>query len=85
MTKTIDDVLGKLNPEELNAVLMNVFEVLRKDKFFANHPKLTPGGAYHLAIDALTVHKYTPDSAHFHRSVEQQLQNGLQPFHALVN
>ena len=33
-TRTIDDVLKKLDHEELNEVLMSVFEVLRKDKFF---------------------------------------------------
>lgn len=63
-TRTIDDVLKKLDHEELNEVLMSVFEVLRKDKFFSDHPLLTPGGMYHLAIDAETVHKYTPNSAH---------------------
>lgn len=63
-TRTIDDVLKRLDHEELNEVLMSVFEVFRKDKFFSDHPILTPGGMYHLAIDAETIHKYTPDSAH---------------------
>jgi hypothetical protein len=34
-TRTIDDVLKKLDHEELNEVQMRVFEVLRKDKFFS--------------------------------------------------
>src|SRR6202034_932652 len=63
-TKTVDDLLAKLDHEEMNEVLMSIFEVLRKDKLFADHPELTPGGMYHLAIDAETIHKYTPDSAH---------------------
>ena len=63
-TRTIDDVLKRLDHEELNDVLMNVFEVLRLDKLFADHPLLTPQGMYHLAIDAETIHKYTPGSAH---------------------
>ena len=64
VTRTVDDVLKRLNHEELNEVLMSMFEILRKGKFFADHPRLTPGGMYHLAIDAECVHKYTPDSAH---------------------
>jgi hypothetical protein len=63
-SRTIDDVLNRLNPEEMNEVLMSLFEVLRKDKLFASHRELTPQGAYHLAIDAETIHKYTPESAH---------------------
>lgn len=63
-SKTIDDVLNRLDHEGMNEVLMGVFEVLRKDKFFARHPELTPNGIFHLAIDAETIHKYTSDSAH---------------------
>ncbi len=63
-TRTIDDMLNRLDHEEMNEALMSIFEVLRKDKFFASHPELTPKGAYHLAIDAETIHKYTSDSAH---------------------
>lgn len=63
-TKTIDDVLKRLDYEELNAVLAHVFESLRKKKIFSRYRHLTPAGLYHLAIDAVTIHKYTPDSAH---------------------
>jgi hypothetical protein len=63
-TRTIDDVLKKLNHAELNEVQMSVFEVLRKDKLFSDHSMLLPGNRYHLAIDAETTHKYTPGSAH---------------------
>ena len=63
-TRTIDDVFNKLNHEDLNEVLMSTFETMRKDKFFADHSELTPQGAYHLALDAEVVHKYTPESAH---------------------
>ena len=64
VTRTIDDVLKRLDCEEMNVVLMQVFEVLRKDKLFASHPELIPGRAYHLAIDAECTHKYTPNSSH---------------------
>ena len=64
VTRTIDDVLKNLDHEEMNEVLMRVFEVLKKDKLFADHPELIPRGMYHLAIDAETIHKYTPESAH---------------------
>ncbi len=63
-SKTVDDVLNRLEHEEMNEVLMGMFEVLRKDKFFVSHPQLTPSGAFHLAIDAETIHKYTPKSDH---------------------
>jgi len=63
-SKTIDDVLNRLDYEEINEVLMGVFEVLRKNKFFVSHPELTPNGIFHLAVDAETIHKYTPESAH---------------------
>lgn len=41
-----------------------MFDALRKYKFFSRHPQLIPGGAYHIAIDAVHVHTYRPDSAH---------------------
>jgi hypothetical protein len=62
--KTVDDVLANLKPTELNEVLMSVFEIVRKNKFFRNYSHLLPGKRYHLAIDAEVVHFYTPDSAH---------------------
>jgi len=64
VTKTIDDVLKNLDHEEMNEVLMRVFEILRKDKFFSDHSALIPGNKYHLAIDAESTHKYTLDSDH---------------------
>jgi hypothetical protein len=63
-SKTIDDVLNRLDHEEMNEILMGVFEVLRKDKFFTRHPGLTPNGTFHLAVDGETIHKYTPESDH---------------------
>lgn len=63
-TRAIDDVLKRLNYEEINEVQMSLFDGLRKDKLFSNHSMLTPGGEYHIAIDAETIHKYTEDSAH---------------------
>jgi hypothetical protein len=63
-SKTIDDVLNRLDHEEMNEVLMSIFEVLRKSKFFSNHRQLIPNGFFHLAIDAETIHKYVPESAH---------------------
>jgi hypothetical protein len=44
--------------------LMSIFETLRKNKFFSSHSWLIPKGLFHLAIDAETIHKYTPESAH---------------------
>ena len=63
-TKTIDDVLCRIDYQEMNHVLMNLFDNLRKSKLFTSHPGLTPRGMYHLAIDAETVHKYTNGSDH---------------------
>lgn len=63
-TKTVDDVLCRLDYQEMNRVLMDLFDNLRKSKLFISHPKLLPRGMYHLAIDAETVHKYTNDSDH---------------------
>jgi hypothetical protein len=63
-SKTIDDVLNRLDHEEMNEVLMSIFETLRKSKFFSNHRQLTPNGFFHLAIDAETIHKYVPESSH---------------------
>jgi hypothetical protein len=63
-TRTVDDVLKRLDYEELNEVLACIFETLRKSKFFSRYPRLIPAGLYHLAIDAVVTHKYTPDSAH---------------------
>lgn len=63
-SKTIDDVLNRLKPDEMNEVLMSLFEALRKNKFFSSRPWLIPNGLFHLAIDAETIHKYTPESAH---------------------
>lgn len=63
-TKTIDDVLCRLDYQEMNHILMGLFDNLRKSKLFTDHPKLIPRGMYHLAVDAETVHKYTNDSDH---------------------
>jgi len=63
-TKTVDDVLCRLDYQEVNDVLMNLFDNLRKSKLFTSHPGLIPRGMYHLALDAETVHKYTNDSDH---------------------
>jgi len=63
-SKTIDDLLNRLNSDEMNEVLMSLFETLRKSKFFSSRPWLIPNGLFHVAIDAETIHKYTLESAH---------------------
>lgn len=64
VSRTIDDVLKRLNHEELNDVLVAMLKELRKNKFFARYRKLTPAGGYHIAIDAVHSHTYQVDSAH---------------------
>ncbi|MGA8163751.1 MAG: hypothetical protein WB791_01855 [Waddliaceae bacterium] len=64
VAKTIDDVLEKLDFEEFNNVLMQLFENFRLSKTFFEHDELIPGGEYHIALDGEKIHTYSPDSGH---------------------
>lgn len=64
VTKTIDDVLEKLDFEEFNNVLMQLFDNFRLSKIFFEHNELIPGGEYHIAFDGEKIHTYSPDSDH---------------------
>ena len=64
ITKTVDDVLEKLDFDELNNILMQLFENVRLSKLFFEHDELTPGGEYHIAFDGEKIHTYSPDSDH---------------------
>ena len=64
VTKTVDDLLEKLDFEELNNVLMQLFENIRLNKLFFEHDELIPRGEYHIAFDGEKIHTYSPDSNH---------------------
>lgn len=63
-TRTLDDVISTLNPEEFQAILPAIFRSLLRKKVFQLHPEFTEEGQYSFAIDAQVTHVYHADSQH---------------------
>lgn len=64
-SKTVDDVLVKLNLDSMNDLLIGQFEQIRLSKVFHQYSDLLlPLGRYCFAIDGEVIHRYTPDSSH---------------------
>jgi len=62
--KTIDDIFDRLSIDEMNGVLMDLFEEIRLSKFFSNYDKhLIPNNMYCVAIDGEVIHKYEAGGA----------------------
>lgn len=60
---TVDDYIGKLNVNEINQVLIDLFHRCQKNKVFYNHSEtLLPNNNFHLGGDGLHIHTY--DSPH---------------------
>lgn len=56
---SIDDYLSKINPDEINDLLMVLFFWAKQNKIFYNHAgNLLPGNRFYLACDGVWVHKY---------------------------
>ncbi len=63
--KTVDDALNNLSIEEMNGVLMDLFEQIRLSKLFSQYrDQLLPKGMFPIAIDGETIHKYEAGCAH---------------------
>jgi hypothetical protein len=63
-TRTLDDVLIELNPEEFQPILPAIFRSLCRGKVFQLHPEFIQQGAYAIAIDAQVTHVYHDHSQH---------------------
>lgn len=63
-TRTLDDVLLRLNPTDFFSILPAIFRRLCRWKVFQLHPELTPQGEYEIAIDAQVTHIYHESSQH---------------------
>jgi hypothetical protein len=63
-TRTIDDVLLNLNPEDFLPILPAIFRFLCRQKIFQLHPEFIPQGEYAIAIDAQATHTYYESSQH---------------------
>jgi hypothetical protein len=56
---TVDDALARVNYEELNEVLLKIFEQMNNRKIFYNHAAvLLPDNAFHIGTDGLHLHTY---------------------------
>src|SRR6202035_5464166 len=51
-TRTVDDVLVNLNPEDFKPILPAIFRFLCRGKVFQLHPEFIPQNEYDIAIDA---------------------------------
>lgn len=63
-TRTIDDVVLELNPEQWISILPDIFRNLIRQKIFQLHPEFIPQGEYAVAIDAQVTHTYHDNSQH---------------------
>lgn len=63
-TRTIDDVLLNLNPEDFLPILPAIFRFLCRQKVFQLHPDFIPQCEYEIAIDAQVTHTYYDRSQH---------------------
>jgi hypothetical protein len=63
-TRTLDDVLNNLNPDDFKPILPAIFRSLCRNKVFQLHPEFIPGGEYAIAIDAHVTHVYHAHSQH---------------------
>jgi hypothetical protein len=57
---TVDDALASVDYEDLNQILLSMFEQLNTRKFFYNHSAtLLPDGLYYIGTDGCHLHTYT--------------------------
>ena len=63
-TRTLDDVLINLNPDDFKPILPAIFRTLCRGKVFQLHPEFLLQGEYAIAIDAQVVHTYGEHSQH---------------------
>jgi hypothetical protein len=60
----VDDYLNRIEPEEINNLLLEIFLWCKKSKLFYNHAEsLLPNNNYHLGVDGFWVHKYNAPHA----------------------
>src|ERR1700730_7927284 len=57
-TRTLDDVLINLHPEDFFPILPAIFQKLCRSKVFQLHPEFIPQNEYAIAIDAQVTHVY---------------------------
>jgi hypothetical protein len=56
---TVDDYLCKINPDEVNGLLAQLFYWCQRSKLFHNHAeKLLPNNVYHIGLDGVWVNTY---------------------------
>jgi hypothetical protein len=61
---TVDDFLSKVDAEEINNILLTLFNWAKKNKIFYNHAGvLLPNNQFHLCCDGLSLHKYNSPHA----------------------
>jgi hypothetical protein len=63
-TRTLDDVLNNLNPNDFLPILPAIFRSLCRRKVFQLHPEFIPQNEYSIAIDAHVIHVYHDNSQH---------------------
>lgn len=63
-TRTLDDVLINLDPDDFQPILPAIFRALCRKKVFQLHPEFIPHNEYAIAIDAQVTHVYHDHSQH---------------------
>jgi hypothetical protein len=67
----VNDCLKYINADEVNELLIHLFNWAKRNKIFYNHmPKLLPSSFFHVCIDGFSVHKYAKPHA-----VNEQKEN----------
>lgn len=60
----VNDYLTLVNADEVNELLIHLFNWAKRNKIFYNHMAvLLPSGRFHLCIDGFSVHKYSTPHA----------------------
>jgi hypothetical protein len=60
----VNDYLALVSPDEINELLLMLFDWAKKNKIFYNHAgSLLPNNRFHLACDGVWVHKYAAPHA----------------------
>jgi hypothetical protein len=63
-TRTLDDVLINLDPDDFQPILPAIFRSLCRGKVFQLHPEFIPQNEYAITIDAQVIHTYNEPSQH---------------------
>lgn len=62
-SSTVDHALAKIDYDQFNTILLQLFDQLNKNHFFYNHQELTPNNIFYIGADGFWTHTYTTPHA----------------------